>query len=678
MLTVADTIRDLSLRQAVRLAGWENGLVAETIRLLDQADLELEARIARAIEDKAATATVRRLKDLRDELRAVNLGAYRTAGKHLTAELADFGARLAPATADAMESALPFAFSFTRPSPQLLRSIITSQPFQGALIGEHIDALAGNRLGALMRETEQGLLQGDSLSQILIRIRGRKVGKRFVGGVLDAHRVGRPALEALTRTATAHVQTTAQQRLYEENSDLVRGVVWTATLDHRTCPQICQPRDGKPYEYDPETGAYRPYKHGLAWLFGPGRSHWNDRCTSIAWLRSLDAFEQAGIDVSKLADGERAAMGGPVPVSETYETWLPKQPREIQEIALGKRRAAELRSGKALGEIWRTFQARAVAPVALEEALPVVAQPLTIAEVKAELKAIEKDVQARSKEALLRRRELRDEWETRKAELSPEGLQKVVDDALDEMIREEDLMRSAQKVGDAAKEAAARARLDAALKRATDAEMNLAKETLGDTRLQAIEDEIAALNVKQKEILAELVPRAHETLMRNKRPTFIDHDSANVVDWQASDALTWISSVTGRGLEGRRLFIRGVTGRSNYGEGEVSLRHGSSPKTLVHELGHWLEEIFPDIHSKCLRFLRRRTEGEAREHMGPGYDSWEFTRPDKFLDRYMGKDYGSRATEILSMGLELLYSDPWGLLADEDYFDFILGLLGHQ
>jgi hypothetical protein len=58
------------------------------------------------------------------------------------------------------------------------------------------------------------------------------------------------------------------------------------------------------------------------------------------------------------------------------------------------------------------------------------------------------------------------------------------------------------------------------------------------------------------------------------------------------------------------------------------------------------------------------------------YSSRERTRVDRFIDPYMGKNYvwGGRryATEILSMGLEMYYSDPIRLAReDPEYFDFI-------
>ena len=57
------------------------------------------------------------------------------------------------------------------------------------------------------------------------------------------------------------------------------------------------------------------------------------------------------------------------------------------------------------------------------------------------------------------------------------------------------------------------------------------------------------------------------------------------------------------------------------------------------------------------------------------------TRPDKFLDPYMGKDYSNRAglisgTEILTKGFEMLYNNPEELAeGDPDMFDFLWRIL---
>jgi hypothetical protein len=126
----------------------------------------------------------------------------------------------------------------------------------------------------------------------------------------------------------------------------------------------------------------------------------------------------------------------------------------------------------------------------------------------------------------------------------------------------------------------------------------------------------------------------------------------------------------------------GGRGRSNYDQkGNINFATGRTAKTVIHELGHWLEDIDPEAHKKVLEFYDRRTANEPLLRLGRPYARHEKTRRDKFLDPYMGKEYkdlrGNRyGTEIVSMGVEYLYANPFKLaMEDADYFDFLFDLI---
>ena len=106
----------------------------------------------------------------------------------------------------------------------------------------------------------------------------------------------------------------------------------------------------------------------------------------------------------------------------------------------------------------------------------------------------------------------------------------------------------------------------------------------------------------------------------------------------------------------------------------------SAFKTAVHEFGHRMEYTLDDVHIACKQFYSRRTAGESLEKLknifpNAGYSDSELTRKDKFLDVYMGKDYGGRSYELVSMGFEYAFTDPMKLLQDEDMAEWIFGLL---
>jgi hypothetical protein len=117
---------------------------------------------------------------------------------------------------------------------------------------------------------------------------------------------------------------------------------------------------------------------------------------------------------------------------------------------------------------------------------------------------------------------------------------------------------------------------------------------------------------------------------------------------------------------------------------------------LLHELAHRFEAVHGEKRSTGMRpleeamqtFLRERTEGEEAVrlmdlHPGSGYEDHERTRPDKFVDAYIGKDYGGRASEVLTMGMQLAFfptysrsfDGKFGGRDDMPMRDFILGVV---
>lgn len=111
--------------------------------------------------------------------------------------------------------------------------------------------------------------------------------------------------------------------------------------------------------------------------------------------------------------------------------------------------------------------------------------------------------------------------------------------------------------------------------------------------------------------------------------------------------------------------------------------------TLVHEMGHHIESMKPGATAKAKAFLEYRTQGEKPVQLNQldcnknkDYRDDEMGMKDQF-DRivsesqayYIGKSY-SNATELISMGLELMYKDPVGFAQkDPEYFHFVLSIL---
>ena len=108
----------------------------------------------------------------------------------------------------------------------------------------------------------------------------------------------------------------------------------------------------------------------------------------------------------------------------------------------------------------------------------------------------------------------------------------------------------------------------------------------------------------------------------------------------------------------------------------VKVARVEEERTFVHELGHYFEQFQPETAKKAIAWRGRRTKGEKNEWLGPGYETNEVTKKDRFRNKYIGKDYGPDNSEVISMGVEALFVEPADFAReDPDHFKFIYDLL---
>jgi hypothetical protein len=143
------------------------------------------------------------------------------------------------------------------------------------------------------------------------------------------------------------------------------------------------------------------------------------------------------------------------------------------------------------------------------------------------------------------------------------------------------------------------------------------------------------------------------------------------------------------------------TKRAFYRQSEklVSIQTNESDRTVIHELGHWLEFNDPIAQQKAKRFFVKRTKNEKLQSLQVltriPYGANERAYKDDFLDAYIGKEYGRPArpqgktpltnrkptldywaSELLSMGMEYMAYDTVKLAKDKEYFKFIYDIMG--
>ena len=181
------------------------------------------------------------------------------------------------------------------------------------------------RLDAVIRK---GISEGMSVEEIALEVRKGNI-----------HNITRSQSRSLVVTAITSVSAQADHEVYKANSKAIQGWQYIAVLDSRTTP-ICAHRDGQIYEIGDV--AHLP------------PAHFNCRSTTIPVFKSWqDISKLEGVaqvrrrNIKNLSEKEIAYYDGITPLRESYNTWLSRQPQDVQLKHLGDYKKVELfQSGK--------------------------------------------------------------------------------------------------------------------------------------------------------------------------------------------------------------------------------------------------------------------------------------------------------------------------------------------
>jgi len=338
----------LELRNAVYLQRAGNTITAEAARALEEVFADIAAEIQRIDPGGVTAASYRRarLERLFRRIDEILPPGIKGISKDLRERLARLGRDQALWTAEAIADAigpLPSGalvqVSTGALTANYFKAILDTDPFGGPDVA---DTLAGWMSGLtqrtrvrIRRELQAGMLEGESIDQMVRRVRG------------DVLQTTRRDTEALVRTGVTHVSATARRETIRANVRLIRAVRFTATLDSSTTV-ICASLDGE--EWPPDSDEIRTPP-----------LHINCRSTLVP----IPDYEAVGLEPPP--EGTRAAREVPedgsrrgargrrveVSSSTTYAQWLRDQPRRVQEEVLGRTRARMFREGRSLGDMVR-------------------------------------------------------------------------------------------------------------------------------------------------------------------------------------------------------------------------------------------------------------------------------------------------------------------------------------
>ncbi len=341
MATVNEEIRDQLLAHQVELIRFGKGMSTRIVRLLDKAEPELRAAI-RARLDRIAhlgfdpgPATTARMIRTSKLIAEISKPTFKDINKLVRDELVGLAIGETQFIAGVFNDTLPVVFAPVLPTARELRGIVFARPFENRILR---DWLATYRVGdqrRMMDEIRQGLVFGETPTQIGQRI----FGTRALGGTDGTREITRRGAQTLASTSISAISNATRQEFYKKNRRIVRREVYTATLDSRTTP-ICSSLDGEVFPVG--EGSIPPLHINCRSIRVPvvdGRKL-GTRPSVAATSRQLEGL--SGPERRRALD----RLVGRVPAETTYQQWLGQQTVGFQNEVLGPTRGVLFRKGE--------------------------------------------------------------------------------------------------------------------------------------------------------------------------------------------------------------------------------------------------------------------------------------------------------------------------------------------
>lgn len=325
--TVNDVLLDRSIRHAVYIERLKTAQATKIVSMFNSQLLpdlmdQLEIRLRKITERGFDTGpvTTKRLKALIESTNGMVRTNFRNMHNAAKKDLQDIALTEVEFQAAMLTGASPVNLALTMPSSTIVKAAVSKRPFEGKLLRDWFKDLDTVTRASVKSNLTIGISQGETLPAIIKRFRSDS----GLAGQTRRH------IDSVVRTAVNHVTTQAKEDVYTANSNIVDKIQIVATLDSRTT-DICISEDGKTYAVG--SGHRPPF-------------HIRCRTTTAPVMKSWEDIGLGHFGLKEPTNAMRASMTGQVPSSLTYSEWLKKQPKSVQDDALGKGRAAYFRKGQ--------------------------------------------------------------------------------------------------------------------------------------------------------------------------------------------------------------------------------------------------------------------------------------------------------------------------------------------
>ena len=341
-------------RQSIDLNRYSNRIAREIVTNYNNVILDLTNKLA-TIDEVTAPATVARIRSMLAQFKE-SLEEWSVEGTaYMTDQLQSLAIFQTEFVASELQKVLPVGaanVNTVQVSEDFARSLVYTDPTRinvftlptlesqvqrtfsltaakgsvitlpsGEVVEKAFRGIASSQADFISREIRVGVTEGESMTKIAKRLRGRLQfgsnqemtarAQALAGGT--GMKLANNQVRTIVRTSVNQVQTMANQAVYSANQEVTKRYEYVATLDARTSA-ICGSLDGKTFKYG--EGPMPP-------------QHFNCRSTTVPIIDDED--------LRKRFPDTRPSSVGRVSQDESYPDWLKKNPN-MQTEALGNKK----------------------------------------------------------------------------------------------------------------------------------------------------------------------------------------------------------------------------------------------------------------------------------------------------------------------------------------------------
>ena len=255
--------------------------------------------------------------------------------KAFTSEMSLYAVYESEAAAKAVNTAVGVGLVSKTLTEKQAIALVSETWIANRTVNEYFKGMQESLRADLFAAMRRGYLTGESTESLIRKIRGYVDAEGIQhAALIDG--ATRKSAERAVRTMVMGIANEARHKTLVEDSDVVKGFQWVATLDGRTCAD-CASRDGLAWDLDGNglDGNTFPYETPPI--------HASCRCTLVPVLKS---WEELGMDLPEFDPSTRASMDGQVSDTLDFKEWFDSKGAAFQAKWLGPGRYELWQKGK--------------------------------------------------------------------------------------------------------------------------------------------------------------------------------------------------------------------------------------------------------------------------------------------------------------------------------------------